>query len=268
MEAAYNGSREVGFTILSMTLSLAAVFIPVLFMSGILGRLLHEFAVTIGAAILVSGFVSLTLTPMLCSRFLPPPKEQKHGALFTAFERGHQALEHAYDVTLQIALRHRVATMAVSALMLVGTVYLFLLVPKGFLPNEDTGSVFIFTEAAEGISFDSMVEHQKQLLAIVAQNPYVQNVFASVGSGGRGAAGTVNTGIMFIRLKPSSERPPADQIAEPLRPKLALVPGILAYPQNLPPILIGRNLAQKQYYHTLSVSHSQGQYAQTSRVDE
>ncbi len=193
MEAAYNGSREVGFTILSMTLSLAAVFIPVLFMSGILGRLLHEFAVTIGAAILVSGFVSLTLTPMLCSRFLRHPKEQKHGALFNAFERGHQALQHAYDVTLQIALRHRVATMTVSALMVVGTVYLFLQVPKGFLPNEDTGSVFIFTEAAEGISFDSMVEHQKQLLAIVAQNPYVQNVFASVGSGGRGAAGTVNT---------------------------------------------------------------------------
>ena len=268
MEAAYNGSREVGFTILSMTLSLAAVFIPVLFMSGILGRLLHEFAVTIGAAILVSGFVSLTLTPMLCSRFLRPPKEQKHGALFNAFERGHQALQHAYDVTLQIALRHRVATMAVSALMLVGTVYLFLQVPKGFLPNEDTGSVFIFTEAAEGISFDSMVEHQKQLLAIVAQNPYVQNVFASVGSGGRGAAGTVNTGIMFIRLKPISQRPPADHIAESLRPKLAVVPGIRAYPQILPPIRIGGNLTKALYQFTLQSPDTEELYRSATSFEQ
>jgi HAE1 family hydrophobic/amphiphilic exporter-1 len=268
MEAAYNGSREVGFTILSMTLSLAAVFIPVLFMSGILGRLLHEFAVTIGAAILVSGFVSLTLTPMLCSRFLRPPKEQKHGALFNAFERGHQALQHAYDVTLQIALRHRVATMAVSALMLVGTVYFFLQVPKGFLPNEDTGSVFIFTEAAEGISFDSMVEHQKQLLAIVAQNPYVQNVFASVGSGGRGAAGTVNTGIMFIRLKPISQRPPADHIAESLRPKLAVVPGIRAYPQILPPIRIGGNLTKALYQFTLQSPDTEELYRSATAFEQ
>ncbi len=268
MEAAYNGSREVGFTILSMTLSLAAVFIPVLFMSGILGRLLHEFAVTIGAAILVSGFVSLTLTPMLCSRFLRHPKEQKHGALFNAFERGHQALQHAYDVTLQIALRHRVATMTVSALMVVGTVYLFLQVPKGFLPNEDTGSVFIFTEAAEGISFDSMVEHQKQLLAIVAQNPYVQNVFASVGSGGRGAAGTVNTGIMFIRLKPISQRPPADHIAESLRPKLAVVPGIRAYPQILPPIRIGGNLTKALYQFTLQSPDTEELYRSATAFEQ
>src|SRR5712692_10491548 len=268
MQAAFNGAREIGFTIVSMTLSLAAVFIPVLFMSGILGRLLHEFAVTIGAAILVSGFVSLTLTPMLCSRFLRHPKEQKHGALFNAFERGHQALQHAYDVTLQIALRHRVATMAVSALMLVGTVYFFLQVPKGFLPNEDTGSVFIFTEAAEGISFDSMVEHQKQLLAIVAQNPYVQNVFASVGSGGRGAAGTVNTGIMFIRLKPISQRPPADHIAESLRPKLAVVPGIRAYPQILPPIRIGGNLTKALYQFTLQSPDTEELYRSATAFEQ
>src|SRR5712692_10329120 len=268
VEAAYKGSKEVGFTIVSMTISLAAVFIPVLFLGGILGRLLHEFAVTIGAAILVSGFVSLTLTPMLCSRFLRPPKEQKHGALFNAFEHGHQALQHAYDVTLQIALRHRVATMAVSALMLVGTVYFFLQVPKGFLPNEDTGSVFIFTEAAEGISFDSMVEHQKQLLAIVAQNPYVQNVFASVGSGGRGAAGTVNTGIMFIRLKPISQRPRADYIAESLRPKLAVVPGIRAYPQILPPIRIGGNLTKALYQFTLQSPDTEELYRSATAFEQ
>src|SRR2546425_372794 len=268
LEAAFRGAKEVGFTIVSMTLSLAAVFIPVLFLGGILGRLLHEFAVTIGAAILVSGFVSLTLTPMLCSRFLRPPKEQKHGALFNAFERGHQALQHAYDVTLQVALRHRVATMAVSALMLVGTVYLFLQVPKGFLPNEDTGSVFIFTEAAEGISFDSMVEHQKQLLAIVAQNPYVQNVFASVGSGGRGAAGTVNTGIMFIRLKPISQRPPADHIAESLRPKLAVVPGIRAYLQILPPIRIGGNLTKALYQFTLQSPDTEELYRSATSFEQ
>lgn len=250
MEAAYNGSRQVGFTIVSMTLSLAAVFIPVLFMGGILGRLLHEFAVTIGAAILVSGFVSLTLTPMLCSRFLRPAKEQKHGAVFNAFERGHKALERAYDVTLRMALRHRFATMVFSALLVVATVELAREIPKGFLPAEDTGSVFTFTEAAEGISFEAMVNHQKQLIDIVLKNPYVQNVFSSVGSGGRGAAGSVNTGIMFIRLR-TKDRPPADQIVQMLRPELATVPGIRAYPQIPPPIRVGGNLTKALYQFTL-----------------
>jgi HAE1 family hydrophobic/amphiphilic exporter-1 len=221
--------------------------------------LLHEFAVTIGAAILVSGFVSLTLTPMLCSRFLRPIKEQKHGALFNAFERGHQALERGYDVTLRMALRHRFATMFVSALLLLATIELAREIPKGFLPNEDTGSIFTFTEAAEGISYEAMVDHQKQLIDIVLQNPYVQNVFSSVGSGGRGAAGSVNTGIMFIRLKPK-DRPPADQIVQMLRPALAVVPGIRAYPQILPPIRVGGNLTKALYQFTLQSPDTQDLY--------
>ena len=168
-EAALKGSKEIGFTIISMTLSLAAVFIPVLFLGGILGRLLHEFAVTIGAAILVSGFVSLTLTPMLCSRFLRPPHEEKHGRLFYAFERVHQGMVWVYDVTLQVVLRYRFATLVLSLVIVVATGYFFMKIPKGFLPSEDTGSIFIFTEAAEGISFEAMVQHQRQLADIVVR---------------------------------------------------------------------------------------------------
>ncbi len=251
LAAAFNGSKEVGFTIVSMTLSLAAVFIPVLFLGGILGRLLHEFAVTIGAAILVSGFVSLTLTPMLCSRFLRPPHTEKHGRLFMAFERAHDKLVHAYDLTLQVALRHRVSTMAFSGFLLAGTVYLFILIPKGFLPSEDTGSIFIFTEAAEGISYDAMVAHQQQLAAIIQKVPYVDNLMSSVGGGSAAVSGNTNQGRVFIRLKPRSQRPHVDQIIEELRPKVAVVPGIRAYMQNLPPIRIGGQLTKSLYQFTL-----------------
>jgi len=251
LEAAFNGSKEVGFTIVSMTLSLAAVFIPVLFLGGILGRLLHEFAVTIGAAILVSGFVSLTLTPMLCSRFLRPPHTEKHGPLFMAFERAHDKLVHAYDVTLQVALRHRVTTMAFSGFLLVGTVYLFILIPKGFLPSEDTGSIFVFTEAAEGISYEAMVVHQQQLAAIIQKDPYVANLMSSVGGGSASVSGNTNQGRVFIRLKPRSQRPHVDQVIEELRPKVAVVPGIRAYMQNLPPIRIGGQLTKSLYQFTL-----------------
>ena len=160
-EAAINGSREIGFTILSMTLSLAAVFIPVFFLSGILGRLLHEFAVTIAAAILVSGFVSLTLTPMLCSRFLRPPREERHGRLYNLTERIFQGMLHVYDRTLTGVLRHQRFTMIISVLLLVVTLFLLGIIPKGFLPSEDTGSIFTFTEAAQGISFEAMVQAAK-----------------------------------------------------------------------------------------------------------
>src|SRR5208282_6569084 len=144
LEAALAGSREIGFTILSMTISLAAVFIPVLFMGGIVGRLLHEFAVTIGAAILVSGFVSLTLTPMLSSRFLRPQKEQHHGWVYRQTERFFDAMLRGYDATLQMALRHRPATMLLFFAMLAGSAWLFRYIPKGFLPSEDTGEIYLF----------------------------------------------------------------------------------------------------------------------------
>jgi hydrophobic/amphiphilic exporter-1 (mainly G- bacteria), HAE1 family len=245
MQAAFTGAREIGFTIISMTLSLAAVFIPVLFMGGILGRLLHEFAVTIGAAILVSGVVSLSLTPMLCSRFLRASKdaETHHGRLWSFFERFFDGLLRVYDRTLQFTLRHRVATMAVSAAVLVATVYLFIAIPKGFLPDEDQGQIFIFTEGPQGISFDSMVEHQLALTQVVLQQPWVDS-FMSTAAGG-------NAGRIFVRMKPRNERKSAAEIIQDLRPKLASVPGINAFPQMLPPIRIGGQLTKSQYQFTL-----------------
>ncbi len=248
-EAAINGSREIGFTILSMTLSLAAVFIPVFFLSGILGRLLHEFAVTIAAAILVSGFVSLTLTPMLCSRFLRPPREERHGRLYNVTERIFQGMLHVYDRTLTGVLRHQRFTMIISVLLLVLTLFLLGIIPKGFLPSEDTGSIFTFTEAAQGISFEAMVRQQKALAAIVDQNPYVKNWMSSVGASGPNVAG--NTGRMFIRLIPRNQRPGVEEIIQQLRPQLATVPGIRAFMQNLPPIRLGGMLTKSLYQLTL-----------------
>jgi HAE1 family hydrophobic/amphiphilic exporter-1 len=248
-EAAINGSREIGFTILSMTLSLAAVFIPVFFLSGILGRLLHEFAVTIAAAILVSGFVSLTLTPMLCSRFLRPPREERHGRLYDWTERIFQGMLHFYDLTLTWVLRRQRATMVLSVLLLVLTLFLLGIIPKGFLPSEDTGSIFTFTEAAQGISFEAMVREQKALSAIVGQNPYVKNWMSAVGASGPNVAG--NTGRLFIRLIPRDQRPGVEEIIQQLRPQLATVPGIRAFMQNLPPIRLGGMLTKSLYQLTL-----------------
>src|SRR6266513_397735 len=245
MQAAFTGAREIGFTIISMTLSLAAVFIPVLFMGGILGRLLHEFAVTIGAAILVSGVVSLSLTPMLCSRFLRASKEAEthHGRLWSFFERFFDGLLRVYDRTLQFTLRHRVATMTLSAAVALATVYMFIVIPKGFLPDEDQGQIFIFTEGPQGISFDSMVEHQLSLTHVVAQQPWVDS-FMSTAAGG-------NAGRIFLRMKPRNERKSAMEIIQQLRPKLASIPGINAFPQLLPPIRIGGQLTKSQYQFTL-----------------
>jgi len=244
MEAALQGSREVGFTIVSMTLSLAAVFIPVLFMGGLLGRLLHEFAVTIGAAILVSGFVSLTLTPMLCSRFLRPRGEEKHGWLFNAFERVHQGMSGVYDRSLQGVLRHRVATMAVFVATAVGTWYLFTIIPTGFLPSEDVGAFQVITEAREGVSYDAMVAYQQRLTNVVMENPHVDNVMTR-------ASGGESTGRLFVRLKPRAGRPHVDEIIEDLRPKLAAVPGVRTYVQNLPPIRVGGMFTKALYQFTL-----------------
>ena len=243
MEAAFAGAKEIGFTIVSMTLSLAAVFIPVLFMSGILGRLLHEFAVTITAAILVSGFVSLSLTPMLCSRFLRPASEERHGKLYAASERFFDGMLGVYDRTLRLTLKYRATTMLVSAAVLVATVYLFTITPKGFLPDEDTGQIFIFTEGAQGISFDGMAQHQLALSQVVMKQPWVES-FMSTAAGG-------NAGRIFVKLAPRKTRKSAMDLVQELRPKLAQVPGITAYPQVLPPIRIGGNLTKSQYQFTL-----------------
>jgi HAE1 family hydrophobic/amphiphilic exporter-1 len=261
MEAALKGSKEIGFTILSMTLSLAAVFIPVLFLGGILGRLLHEFSVTIISAILVSGFVSLTLTPMLCSRFLRPPREQKHGRLYNAFERVQDGMTHVYDVTLKACLRHRFTTMLLSVALLAATVWLYMGMGKGFLPPVDSGSVFGFTEAAQGSSFSAMVEHQTELNKVVQQYPWVQNEMSFIGFG------NTNQGIIFLRLKDTSERPTVDQVIEELRPKLATVPGIRVFLQNPPPIQIGGQLTKSLYQLTLQSPDTQQLYAASQQFE-
>ncbi len=249
-EAALEGSREIGFTILSMTLSLAAVFIPVLFMGGIIGRLLREFAVTIAVAILVSGFVSLSLTPMLCSRFLRPPQSERHGRLYLLSERWFDALLRGYRGSLSFVMRHRPATMIVSLVVLVLTVWLFEVIPKGFLPGEDTGQLMIFSKAEQGISYDAMVRHQQALMDIVLKDPNVAEFFSGVGSGGPG--GAPNSGILFMHLKPRSERRlSADQIANELRPKVSVIPGLMTFISNPPSIRVGAQFTRALYSVTL-----------------
>jgi HAE1 family hydrophobic/amphiphilic exporter-1 len=248
--AALIGSREIGFTILSMTLSLAAVFIPVVFMGGIVGRLFHEFAVTVTSAILVSGFVSLTLTPMLCSRFLRPPAEAHHGRLYTLTEGFFKGMLGTYRWTLERCLEHRPAVMVVSALLLVMTIVLFWVAPYGFIPSEDTGQIVGFTEAAEDISFDSMVRHQQQVAAILRGNPNLESFMSSVAIGG--ATPTGNTGRLGLMLKPRSQRKlSADEIIQELRPKLASVPGIRVFLQNPPLIRVGGQMTKSLYQYTL-----------------
>src|SRR5215831_17934980 len=251
MEAAPRGSKEIGFTIVSMTLSLAAVFIPVLFMSGLVGRLLHEFAVTIGAAILVSGFVSLSLTPMLCSRFLREGKEAHHGRLWMLSEKFFDGMLRVYDRTLRITLRYRFATFCVSLLVLAATVVLFRQMPKGFIPDEDQGFIFVFTEGPQGISYDSMVRHQRELNDIVMKMPWVDSFNSTVGGGSASIAQASNQGRIFIHMIPREERKPAIQLVQELRAKLATVPGMNAFPQLLPTIRIGGTLTKSQYQFTL-----------------
>ncbi len=266
LEAARKGSREIGFTIVSMTLSLVAVFIPVLFMGGIMGRLLHEFAVTIGVAILVSGVVSLSLTPMLCSRFLRPPREQTRNWVYALSERFFDRMLEVYDWSLQAALRHRLAVMVLSGAILAATGYLFVRIPKGFLPSEDTGQIFAVTEAAQGISFEAMVEHQRAVAEIVRQDSNVESFMSFAGGARSSAAG--NTGMLFMHLKPRAERRlSADEIIQELRKKFAQVPGIQVYMQNLPPIRIGGQLTKSLYQFSLQGPDTQQLYQYTPMLE-
>ena len=250
MQATLEGSKEIAFTILSMTLSLAAVFIPVLFMSGILGRLLHEFAITIMAAVLVSGFVSLTLTPMLCARWLKPHHDIKHGWLYNLLERMFDAWRNLYDVTLRWVMRHSRLTMVVFVAIFAVTAWMFVTMPKDFLPSEDSGQLFAFTEAAQDVSFDEMARLQQQAAAIVKADPAVESVMSFIGGGGGGAS-ALNLGRMFIVLKPRGERATPDELIQKLRPKLGTVPGLKVFLQNIPTIRIGGQLTKTQYQFTL-----------------
>jgi hydrophobic/amphiphilic exporter-1 (mainly G- bacteria), HAE1 family len=287
MEAALKGSREIGFTIVSMTVSLVAVFIPVLFLSGILGRLFREFAITISVAILVSGFVSLSLTPMLCSRILkafghkrpdgergsspsvregvdtgkdagepqagmPAPHQPalQHGGFWQFTERGYEWLVGSYRWTLQLALEHRALTLGICGMLFLVTIALFYIIPKGFIPNDDTSRIVGYTEAAEGISFNEMSRHQEQIVDLIRQDPNVVGVLSTVGQSDISAAS--NTGNILILLKPANQRKKdVDTIIEELRPELATVPGVRIYLQNPPLVQVGGQVTKSPYQLTL-----------------
>ena len=261
LQAAFDGSREVGFTILSMTLSLAAVFIPVLFMGGIVGRLFHEFAVTIGAAILVSGVVSLTLTPMLCSRFLKASHEAQHGRFYQASERVYERVLHAYEDSLGWVMERRPAALVLSAAILLGTVVLFVVVPKGFLPSEDSSQIFGTTETVQGTSFDDLVQHQQQVMAILQQDPSVDGAMSFLGGG------QINQGRLFLQLKPRSQRSKSvDELIRYYNGRLAGIPGIQVFLQNPPPIRIGGRLSKSQYQFTLQSPDIQALYQNAQQL--
>jgi len=251
LQAALDGSAEIGFTILSMTISLVAVFIPVLFMGGLLGRLFHEFAIVISVAILVSGFVSLTLTPMMASRFLRAGHHEANSPILRASEAAFTAGLKAYEKSLEWVMHHRRTALVFSAGILVGTILLFGWIPKGFIPSEDIDQLTGTTEAAEGTSFDSMVRHQQQIAAILEKDPNVEGFMSSVGGGGGGTS--ANQGRIFLRLKPRAQRKlSADQLARALTPKLNAVPGMRVFVQNRPVVQIGSRYAKSQYQYTLS----------------
>ncbi|HET8623606.1 MAG TPA: efflux RND transporter permease subunit [Gemmatimonadales bacterium] len=262
-QAALDGSREIGFTIVSMTISLAAVFIPVFFLGGLIGRLFQEFAAVIGIAILASGVISLTLTPMLCSRYLRHSRGAEHGRLYETTERVYQRVLGWYERSLRWVMNHRPLTLAFTLLLIVATVGLAVIIPKGFLPNEDQGFLSVTTETAEGTSFEAMMRHQQAVAGIVQQDPNVAGFSSQVGASGRSQ--TVNNGRMFIRLKPRDERElEADEIARQLQVKTAVVPGIRTYVQNVPVINIGTRTSKSLYQYTLQSTDLEALYIESA----
>ncbi len=252
LTASLVGSREIGFTIVSMTLSLAAVFIPVLFMGGVLGRLFREFSVSICVAILISGVVSVTLTPMLCSRFLKRPSSHAEGRFGRATERGFQWLLNGYDRTLQVVLRHRPATMGAFVLVLALTVLLFLIVPKGFIPDQDTDQIAVTTEAAQGTAFDKLVEYQNQVADIIRRDPNVEGLVSTIGGSAAATLGGPNLGQIVVHLKPRGDRDElATEIIGKLRPEIATVPGMEVYLQNPPTVRIGGQVSKSLYQFSM-----------------
>src|SRR5438132_5895279 len=278
MEASLKGSREIGFTIVSMTVSLVAVFIPVLFMGGILGRLFREFAITISVAILVSGLVSLTLTPMLASRLLKAGMIREsalHDESGHARKRGwwgfteviYNRVLHAYEWTLQRVLAHSFLTILVMAVLAGVTVYLFTIVPKGFIPSGDSSLLIGSTEGVKGIALDDMIAHQNVIAEIIRKDPNVQAFASTVGSGGRNSGG--NNGTIFIGLKPINQRKlSADQIAEELRPKLSHEPGLRVYIQNPPSISVGGQSSRSLYQVTLQATSTKDLYDNTPVLEK
>ena len=250
LDGALKGARQIGFTVVSISLSLIAVFIPILFMGGLIGRIFHEFAVTLSVAIVVSAVISLTLTPMLCARFLKPEDPDRgSGWFYEATERFFAALLGAYERALRWVLRHRVFTLLVTVATLVATVAMYVIVPKGFFPQQDTGLVVGFSEAGQDVSFPLMVKKHKQVTDIVAADPAVS------AAGGFVGGWSLNNGFMFIALKPKGERTvTADEVIERLRPKLAKIPGVTLYLQAAQDLRVGGRVGGSQYQYTLQSS--------------
>jgi HAE1 family hydrophobic/amphiphilic exporter-1 len=265
--AALAGSREIGFTILSMTASLAAVFIPILFMNGIVGRLLHEFAVTIVITIVVSGVVSVSLTPMLCSRLIQPPNEKKHkghGAVYRISEAAFERAQEAYAKSLRWSMAHRPVILMSFAASLVTTVVLFRVMPEDFIPPDDYGRLNAYTEGANGISFEEMSRLQEAAAQIIWNDPNVRGAMSSVGSGG--ARGGSNQGSFGIGLKPRGERPPINEVMRELRQKFAAIPGLNVYLQNRPLLTIGGLVSKAQYQYTLQDADTKELYSTATKL--
>ena len=263
--AALAGSKEIGFTIVSMTLSLAAVFIPILFMAGILGRLFREFAVTICAAILISGMVSISLTPMLCSRFLRSATHTGHGFLYRALERVFDGMLAVYGVTLRWVLCHRPVMLAVFLVVLATTGYLYVVVPKGFIPDTDNDNFFVQTEAAQGTSYYQMIQYQNRIAQIVVQDPDVESFYSSTGGGYGGSA---NTGRLMVNLKPRRQREATVvDIVNRLRPKVTGFPGLRAFISIPQAIRVGGRMSKSSYDFTLYGPDTEQLYAEAPKLE-
>jgi HAE1 family hydrophobic/amphiphilic exporter-1 len=269
MLAALKGSREIGFTIVSMTISLAAVFIPVLFMGGVLGRLFREFAVTICASILISGVVSVTLTPMMCSRFLRSSHENRRSWFYRVTERFFDRMLAVYDRALQWVLLHRFATLMSFFVVLGATMLLFVIVPKGFVPEQDTDQLAVTTEAVQGTAFEQMSKYQQQIASIVVADPDVESLTATVGGPNASVLGGPNIGQLVVHLKPRNERKHlVGDIIERLRPQLAAVPGVRSYLQNPPVLRIGGQVTKSLYQFTLQTPDKPELYAAAERLEK
>jgi len=266
--ASLKGSDEIGFTIVSMTLSLAAVFIPVLFLGGVLGRLFKEFAVTITVSILISGVVSVTLTPMLCSRFLRAHHEShSQGWFYRITERFFQGMLSLYDSTLKFVLRHRPAMMVSFVLVLSATGYMFVTIPKGFIPDQDTDQLNVITESQQGTSFYQMAEYEKKIAELVANDPNVDSLMASVGGTTASNMGGPNYGQLVVHLKPRTQRQlGVNDIIKELRPQLSAFPGVRSYLLNPPTIQIGGQVTKSLYQFSMQTPDKKELYEQTQRL--
>ncbi|MBK3735659.1 HAE1 family hydrophobic/amphiphilic exporter-1 [Azospirillum brasilense] len=263
-EAALKGSREIGFTIISITVSLVAVFIPILLMGGVVGRVFHEFALVVTMAISASAFVALTLTPMMCARLLThEPHGAKEGWFGRVLEGGFSALHRGYAVTLRMALRHRPVMGLVMIATVVGSALLFQAIPKGFFPTEDIGQITVSTEAAPDISFPAMAERQQEVARIIQAHPAVADMTSSVAIGGN----SVNTGRMFVVLKPRAERPPAGEVIQQLRRQLAGIPGMAVYMQPVQNLRIGGRSSKNEFQYTIQGLNPEELYAWSARLE-